>query len=100
MKPALCASCAVCLIAACASRPQPEAPMTTETLSPSPVTRGHLPVNGLQMYYEVHGAGGGAPLVLLHGGGSTIETTHGRILPWFARHRRATTAPGPAPPRT
>ena len=88
MKPALCASCAVCLIAACASRPQPEAPMTTETLSPSPVTRGHLPVNGLQMYYEIHGAGGGAPLVLLHGGGSTIDTPYGRILPWFARHRR------------
>ncbi|MGH9886777.1 MAG: alpha/beta fold hydrolase, partial [bacterium] len=53
----------------------------------APVTRGHLPINGLQMYYEVHGAGGGAPLVLLHGGGSTIDSTYGRVLPYFAQHR-------------
>jgi len=36
-------------------------------------------VNGLKMYYEVHG--NGFPLVLIHGGGSTIGTTFGRILP-------------------
>lgn len=35
-------------------------------------------VNGLQMYYEIHGTG--APLVLIHGGGSTIDTTFGRII--------------------
>jgi pimeloyl-ACP methyl ester carboxylesterase len=40
-------------------------------------------VNGLKMYYEVHGAGN--PLVLLHGGGSTINTTFGRILPELAK---------------
>jgi pimeloyl-ACP methyl ester carboxylesterase len=38
---------------------------------------GYLPVNGIQMYYEVHGDGG-TPLVLLHGGGSTIDVTYGR----------------------
>lgn len=31
---------------------------------------GYAPVNGLQMYYEVHGSGG-TPLLLLHGGCST-----------------------------
>ena len=36
-------------------------------------------VNGLKMYYEIHGTG--KPLVLIHGGGSTIESTFGRILP-------------------
>ena len=36
-------------------------------------------VNGLQLYYEIHGTG--TPLVLIHGGGSTIQTTFGRILP-------------------
>ncbi len=36
-------------------------------------------VNNLKMYYEIHG--NGYPLVLLHGGGSTIESTYGRILP-------------------
>ena len=40
-------------------------------------------VNGLKMYYEVHGDG--FPLVLIHGGGSTIGTTFGRILPVLAK---------------
>ncbi len=40
-------------------------------------------VNGLQLYYEVHGTG--TPLVLIHGGGSTIQTTFGRILPSLAK---------------
>ena len=53
-----------------------------------PVKNGHLAVNGISMYYEVHGAGDGTPLVLLHGGGSTIESTYGEVLPLFARHRR------------
>lgn len=40
---------------------------------------GYAPVNGLKMYYEIHGEGD-MPLVLIHGGGSTIETTFGKIL--------------------
>lgn len=40
-------------------------------------------VNGLKMYYEIHGKG--FPLVLIHGGGSTIETTFGRVLPVLAK---------------
>lgn len=44
--------------------------------------RGYAPINGLEMYYEVHGAG--KPLVLLHGGGSTINTTFGKIIPLLA----------------
>ncbi len=40
-------------------------------------------VNGLKMYYEVQG--NGFPLVLIHGGGSTIGTTFGRILPVLAK---------------
>src|SRR5688572_32825554 len=34
-------------------------------------TTGHAPVNGLKMYYEVHGTG--APVVLLHGSFMTIS---------------------------
>lgn len=48
---------------------------------------GYAPVNGINMYYEVHGSARGAPLVLLHGGGSSIDVTYGRILPHFARQR-------------
>ena len=44
---------------------------------PSPKT-GYASVNGIKMYYEIHGAG--TPLVLIHGGGSTIQTTFGRVL--------------------
>jgi pimeloyl-ACP methyl ester carboxylesterase len=51
------------------------------------IQAGHAPVNGLSMYYEIHGDRAGTPLVLLHGGGSSIDVTYGRILPFIARHR-------------
>jgi pimeloyl-ACP methyl ester carboxylesterase len=44
---------------------------------------GYATVNGLNMYYEIHGTG--TPLVLIHGGGSTIQTTFGRVLHSFAK---------------
>src|SRR5215207_513104 len=46
----------------------------------------YAPVNGLQMYYEIHGAG--QPLVLLHGAFSTIETDFGKMLPALAKTRQ------------
>jgi pimeloyl-ACP methyl ester carboxylesterase len=36
-------------------------------------TTGYAPVNGLEMYYEIHGSGSGEPLVLLHGSFMTIS---------------------------
>jgi pimeloyl-ACP methyl ester carboxylesterase len=53
-----------------------------------PLASGHAAVNGINMYYEVHGRKEGVPLVLLHGGGSTIEVTFSRVLPVFAGARR------------
>jgi len=44
---------------------------------------GYAPVNGLKMYYEIHGEG--MPLVLIHGGGSTIQTSFSKILPLLAQ---------------
>jgi pimeloyl-ACP methyl ester carboxylesterase len=52
------------------------------------VDSGHAPVNGIDMYYEIHGREDGVPLVLLHGGGSTIEVTFGQVLALFAENRR------------
>jgi pimeloyl-ACP methyl ester carboxylesterase len=49
------------------------------------VKSGYAPVNGLKMYYEIHGSGT-IPLVLLHGGGSTIETSFSKLLPLLAGH--------------
>lgn len=54
----------------------------------APLESGHAPVNGIEMYYEVHGRKDGVPLVLLHGGGSTIDVTFSKVLPIFAGSRR------------
>ena len=43
-------------------------------------------INGLSMYYELHGAG--RPLVLLHGNLSTIDVDFGRMIPCFAKTRQ------------
>ena len=53
-----------------------------------PLETGHAPVNGISMYYEVHGRRDDVPLVLLHGGGSTLEVTFGKVRPVFAGSRR------------
>lgn len=67
------AALALIAVAGCASAP--------------PQARGaYAEIGGLHMYYEE--AGSGRPLVLLHGGGSTAETSFGRILPLLARHHR------------
>ena len=47
---------------------------------------GYSNVNGIKMYYEIYGEGN--PLVLIHGGGSTIETSFGRIIPLLAKDRK------------
>jgi pimeloyl-ACP methyl ester carboxylesterase len=54
------------------------------------VRSGYAPVNGLRMYYEIHGTvkGNDPPLVLLHGGGSTIDTSFGKVLPSLAKTRQ------------
>ena len=60
--------------------------MTMQNYPGSPVESGYIPVNGLEMYYEIHGSG--QPLVLLHGNLSTIGTSFGKVLPQLASMRR------------
>jgi pimeloyl-ACP methyl ester carboxylesterase len=52
------------------------------------MTHGYAPVNGLQMWYEVHGSAGGRPLVLLHGNLSTLGVDFGAMLPSLANGRQ------------
>jgi len=44
---------------------------------------GYAPVNGINIYYELYGKGE-IPLVLIHGGGSTIQSSFGEFLPLIA----------------
>jgi pimeloyl-ACP methyl ester carboxylesterase len=48
--------------------------------------QGFSEVNGFQMYYEVYGQG--KSLVLIHGGGSTIHTSFGKIIPLLSKNRQ------------
>ncbi|PST82591.1 alpha/beta hydrolase [Pedobacter yulinensis] len=52
----------------------------------TPSRQGYAAVNGIRMYYEVHGSG--KPLVLVHGGGSMIPVTFGAILPLLAQQHQ------------
>lgn len=55
-------------------------------MTPTPTKTGYAPVNGLNMYYEIHGTG--QPLVLIHGAFSAIGTSFGPILPGLAQNRQ------------
>jgi pimeloyl-ACP methyl ester carboxylesterase len=60
--------------------------MTTQNHPSTSVESGYVPVNGLEMYYEMHGSG--RSLVVLHGNLSTISTSFGKVLPRLASTRR------------
>ena len=53
------------------------------------VKTGYAPVNGLKLYYEIHGSG--EPLILLHGGVGSTEM-FGEILPLLSNTRRVIAA--------
>jgi pimeloyl-ACP methyl ester carboxylesterase len=55
-------------------------------MATTPVQTGYAPVNGLNMYYEIHGTG--QPLVLLHGAFSAIGTSFEALLPSLAKTRQ------------
>jgi pimeloyl-ACP methyl ester carboxylesterase len=53
--------------------------------SSTSVKCGYASVNGLELYYEIHGAG--QPLVLIHGAYMNIDA-FGKLLPELAKHRQ------------
>ena len=55
-------------------------PMTTSTA----VDSGYAPVNGLEIYYEIHGSGEGTPLLVLHGSYMTVDAMLPFISPMAA----------------
>jgi pimeloyl-ACP methyl ester carboxylesterase len=56
------------------------------TMANSTAKDGYVSVNGLNMYYEVHGSG--QPLALLHGAFSAIGTSFGGLIPQLAESRQ------------
>jgi pimeloyl-ACP methyl ester carboxylesterase len=69
------------------SEKQPATTAATMTDTTKQENTGHYAsVNGLNMYYEIHGTG--TPLVLIHGGGSTLQTTFGRVIPSFSKNHQ------------
>jgi pimeloyl-ACP methyl ester carboxylesterase len=51
-------------------------------------TTGYAPVNGLKMYYEIHGSSRGEPLVLLHGSYMTIPSNWTNWIGGLSKTRR------------
>jgi pimeloyl-ACP methyl ester carboxylesterase len=60
--------------------------MTNSRDAQAPGAGSYASVNGLNMYYEIHGVG--QPLVLLHGAFSAIGTSFGNVLPELAKTRQ------------
>lgn len=60
---------------------------STPATAQIPVKTGYSIVNGIKMYYETYGQGG-IPLVLIHGGGSTIQTSFSKMIPLLATDRQ------------
>jgi hypothetical protein len=58
-------------------------------------TTGYAPVNGLKMYYEIHGTGSGEPLVLLHGSFMTISSNWTEWIGEFSKTRKGRRNAGP-----
>jgi pimeloyl-ACP methyl ester carboxylesterase len=58
--------------------------------STKPTESGHADVNGLRMYYEVHG--NGKPIVLLHGSFMNIALNWSNVIPLLAEDRKVIVA--------
>ena len=78
----LAAAAALPRAANAATNAQEGTAMTTPANRPQ---SGYAPVNGVEIYYEIHGSG--APLVLLHGGFGSIEM-FGPVLAALAEKRQ------------
>ncbi len=74
------------ILTACNENKTETKTMATETTDKLTFDSGYSEVNGLKMYYEIYGKG--KPFVLIHGGGSTIQSNFGKVIPLFAKNRK------------
>jgi pimeloyl-ACP methyl ester carboxylesterase len=80
----MAAAAGTALVAPARDVAQAEADTATPMLGTTPQT-GYAPVNGLQMYYEIHGAG--EPLLLLHGAFGAIDLWGPILTSLASRHQ-------------
>ncbi|WP_258102100.1 alpha/beta fold hydrolase [Marinoscillum pacificum] len=73
------------ILVACSSTETNQTAVSKNSYSTA-FSSGYSEVNELSMYYEIHGTGD--PIVLIHGGGSTIETNWSQIIPILATNRK------------
>ena len=73
------ATCAAGIILAASTLAMAQTPTTTA------LKTGYAPVNGLNLYYEIHGTG--EPLILLHGGLAATEM-FGEVMPALSNDRQ------------
>jgi pimeloyl-ACP methyl ester carboxylesterase len=60
--------------------------LSAQTSSQQNKVSGYAPVNGLKMYYEIHGNGN--PLILLHGSYQNININWGAMIPELSKSRK------------
>src|SRR6185436_15497392 len=58
----------------------------SSAMSAEQTTTGYAPVNGLKVYYEIHGTGD--PVVLLHGSFMTITNNWAAMIPRLSKSRQ------------
>jgi pimeloyl-ACP methyl ester carboxylesterase len=73
-------------LAACAGSPDVATTPTTAAPKTAKPAGSYASVNGVDMYYEVHGTG--RPLVLIHGAFCTIQECFSGIIPTLAKSRQ------------
>lgn len=82
----LISSLVVLLLTSCKTPNNDQQKMEAKAQDSLTFESGYSEVNGLKMYYEIYGQG--KPLVLIHGGGSTIQTNFEKVIPLLAKNRQ------------
>jgi pimeloyl-ACP methyl ester carboxylesterase len=84
------ASWLVLSFSACSATALATPPVAKSPQQVAALRSGYAPVDGLQIYYEVYGQArdGSPPLILMHGGDPTIQTSFADVLPLLAQSRQ------------
>lgn len=80
------------------NKKEPTTHLTNSITEKIEMKSGYSEVNGLNMYYEIYGEG--KPMVLIHGGGSTIQSSFEKLIPLLSKNRKVIAVESQAHGRT